>query len=230
MHDPAIPRGAYRASADEFLALTFVFLDQLLASWDSAERGLPASQVGVSWAELRDQGIPDSSVLYLLYQGHAEHLKPGGTSQDCPGCLVPAESLLLTEQSRIALTEVGRSFAERFLADVLFPEYGSFDATWDQILLGRFTPSYDGDNRLFVWGRHLLKRFRQPSGNQETILRAAEEMNWPSWFDDPLPKVPQMNPKVRLHDTIKWLNQRQSQYLIHFKGDGTGTRLGWEYH
>jgi hypothetical protein len=37
------------------------------------------------------------------------------------------------------------------------------------------------------------------------------------------------NPKILLHDTIKDLNRRQLPYLIHFKGDGTGRRIGWEY-
>jgi hypothetical protein len=137
--------------------------------------------------------------------------------------------LLLTDQSHFALNDHGRAVAEDFLVHVLFPDNDSLEAAWDQIQLGRFTPSYDSEDRVFVWGLHLLKRFRQPSHNQEAILRAAEEMNWPLWFDDPLPRVLGMNPKVRLHDTIKWLNQRQAKCLIHFKGDGTGTRLGWEY-
>ena len=34
-------------------------------------------------------------------------------------------------------------------------------------------------------------------------------------------------PKVRLHDTIKDLNRRQSLSVVHFHGDGTGRRVGW---
>jgi hypothetical protein len=33
---------------------------------------------------------------------------------------------------------------------------------------------------------------------------------------------------VRLHDTIKDLNRRQRRAFIHFVGDGTGKRVGWE--
>jgi len=33
---------------------------------------------------------------------------------------------------------------------------------------------------------------------------------------------------VRLHDTIKNLNRHQYPHLVHFKGDGTGTMVGWE--
>jgi hypothetical protein len=74
----------------------------------------------------------------------------------------------------------------------------------------------------------VLKRFRQPSANQELILQSAEELGWARWFDDPLPRGQANNPKMRLHDTIKDLNRRQSPPLVHFKGDGSGTRVGWE--
>jgi hypothetical protein len=156
-------------------------------------------------------------------------LKPESDAEEGPARLVPARSLLLTEQNRLSLTEEGRSFADHFLAELLGSEDGFFNTAWEHLLLGRFTPSYDAEQRLFIWGRHLLKRFRQPSENQEAILRAGEEMAWPCWFDDPLPHAAGMNPKVRLHDAIKWLNHRQVDYLIHFKGNGSGTRLGWEY-
>jgi hypothetical protein len=61
------------------------------------------------------------------------------------------------------------------------------------------------------------------------VLCSAEELGWPLWFDDPLPRQGGGRAKVRCHDTIKDLNRRQTPHLIHFKGDGTGMRIGWEY-
>src|SRR5437764_640806 len=55
------------------------------------------------------------------------------------------------------------------------------------------------------------------------------ELRWTRWLDDPLPRKPGKCSKQRLHDTIKDLNRRQTPHLIQFKGDGTGTRVGWEY-
>src|SRR5207253_80516 len=104
-----------------------------------------------------------------------------------------------------------------------------FDAAWDGLLLGRLLPCYDQSQRMFRWGAHVLKWFRQPAGNQELILLSAQELGWPGWFDDPLPPQNGQSAKARLHDTIKDLNRRQLPYLVHFKGDGTGTRIGWEY-
>jgi hypothetical protein len=75
----------------------------------------------------------------------------------------------------------------------------------------------------------VLKHFLQPACNQVILLCAAEELRWPAWFDDPLPPAPRKNSKKRLHNTIQDLNRRQTPQLVHFKGDGTGTRVGWEY-
>jgi hypothetical protein len=46
--------------------------------------------------------------------------------------------------------------------------------------------------------------------------------------DDPLPPTSGVLAETRPQDTIKDLNRRQGCYLVHFKGDGTGTRIGWE--
>ncbi len=92
----------------------------------------------------------------------------------------------------------------------------------------RKVPDWDAQRRELRWQGQVVKRFRQPAPSQEMILRAAEELGWPEWFDDPLPRVPGLNPKARLHDTIRNLNRHQQRRLLHFKGDGTGTRVGWE--
>lgn len=47
-------------------------------------------------------------------------------------------------------------------------------------------------------------------------------------IDDPLPPVFDIEPKRRLHDTIKSLNRHQKNRLIRFKGDGTGQGIRWE--
>jgi hypothetical protein len=139
-------------------------------------------------------------------------------------------SLLLTVSSSFCLTELGAACTDNFLAAALVLNGdGAFEALWDRLLVGLLTPRYDTEDRLFSWGRHVLKCFRQPSVNQELVLSTAEELGWDSWFDDPLPHRSGMNPKILLHDTIKDLNRRQIPHFIQFRGDGTGTRIGWTY-
>ncbi|MCA9075835.1 MAG: hypothetical protein KDA93_12430 [Planctomycetaceae bacterium] len=64
--------------------------------------------------------------------------------------------------------------------------------------------------------------------NQEVVLCAFEEDGWPERVDDPLPPQPDQDSKRRLADTIKCLNRKQVNKLIHFRGDGTGQGIVWE--
>ena len=77
-------------------------------------------------------------------------------------------------------------------------------------------------------GDVLVKQFKLPSPNQETVLMAFQEEGWPPRIDDPLPPHPELDPKRRLHDTIKCLNHNQQNRLIQFHGDGTGEGVLWE--
>lgn len=152
----------------------------------------------------------------------------GSRCKNYPPCK-PAHSLTLTDQSCFALNDKGAVFADAFLADALLPQFeGAFEDAWQKLIMGLLTPTYDREQRLFTWGEHILKRFRQPAVNQELVLISAEELDWPEWFDDPMPRKNGHNPKTLLHDTIKDLNRRQAEWLVHFKGDGSGRRIGWE--
>jgi hypothetical protein len=178
--------------------------------------------------DLRAAGLPDALLLWMLFQGHCERFpaRPGAQ----PRLDLALPSLPLTPTSAFALTPAGEEFVAWLLAGPLFSDHEEqFARTWSALAMGDLLPHYDRERRVFRWGRHLIKCFRQPSTNQEIILCSAEELGWPEWFDDPLPGPAGTNPKMRLHDTIKDLNRRQKMPLIRFKGDGTGTRIGWEF-
>ena len=89
-------------------------------------------------------------------------------------------------------------------------------------------PRWDGSRHELRWGRSLVKVFKSPSSNQETMLMAFEEEGWPPRIDDPLSPHPHVDPKQRLHDAIKGLNRNQKNRLIRFMGDGTGEGIRWE--
>ncbi len=74
----------------------------------------------------------------------------------------------------------------------------------------------------------VVKRFRWPAPNQETILCVFAEEGWPSRIEDPLPQGNGLDPKRRLGDTIKCLNRNQNANLIRFRGDGTGEGVLWD--
>jgi hypothetical protein len=172
--------------------------------------------------------MTDEGLAWMLYHAHLQHRAPAAASAARGEPAGTVESTRIHEGSTLSLTEAGVQFADRFLARALLPaDEAEMAGLRGVFQLGRLVPSYDAERRIFRWGQHVLKHFRQPSPSQEVILRTAEELGWPAWFDDPLPRG-HGNAKQRLHDTIKDLNRRQKPYLVHFLGDGTGTRVGWQ--
>jgi len=89
-------------------------------------------------------------------------------------------------------------------------------------------PTWDSQTRELRIDVVTVKRFKWTAVNQETVLAAFEEECWPHRIDDPLPPHPEQDSKRRLSDTIKCLNRKQINPLIHFRGDGTGEGVTWE--
>jgi hypothetical protein len=197
------------------------------ARWQAQDQGRDPNNHPLSLPQLRERGVPDQFLVLMLYHGHVRQFRPAVRPRSGRLRPEPANSLHLRANSLFALTEAGEAFADRLLRTRIGGE--ALRTTWNGYCPARLVPHYDPIGRVFRWGCHDLKRFRQPALNQELVLLTAQELNWPEWFDDPLPVQSGTNPKVRLHDTIKSLNHWQVPHLVRFKGDGTGTRIGWEY-
>jgi hypothetical protein len=223
-------RRPHGATAVQFVAFIQAYLELLLVRWDSLDHDRPPADGAVPLATFREWNIDEEVLRWLLFHDHVEHLKRTSYPNcKCSARLKQAASLILTEESCFALNDKGADFANTFLADALLPQVeGAFQAARDRLMIGTLLPTFRPDERVFTWGQHLLKHFRQPAPNQELILASAEELQWPEWFDDPLPGGHGRDPKSVLHDTIKDLNRRQLESLVHFKGDGSGQRVGWE--
>jgi hypothetical protein len=89
-------------------------------------------------------------------------------------------------------------------------------------------PHWDSLRRELTLDGQVVKRFRVPARNQETVLMAFEEEGWPAVVLDPLPPQDEQDGKQRLHDTIKSLNRSRLARVIRFSGDGTGEGVLWE--
>lgn len=90
-------------------------------------------------------------------------------------------------------------------------------------------PKWDRERRQLRWGGRVVKEFKLPAPNQESILVAFDEEGWPARIDDPLRPAVDVDPRRRLHDTIKALNRKQKCRLLRFMGDGRGTGVRWEF-
>src|SRR5262245_57533324 len=88
-------------------------------------------------------------------------------------------------------------------------------------------PFWDAIRRELRLGKRVVKRFRQPARNQETILAAFQEDGWPPRIDNPLPRKGDTQAVDRLHEAVKKLN-RAPRRLIRFLSDGNGLGILWE--
>jgi hypothetical protein len=223
----ADPRRAMPATREELLGFLIGYCQLLAAAYEAREQATPAALVPVSFRSLRRNGVSPRVLHWALFQAHLDHFE-ARPARDGGGWQV-RPSAVIGECSAFALTAAGVAFAELLVGHLLLSRSDDELAwAWGLLRVGELTPSYLPWQRVLAWGRHPLKAYRQPSENQEAILMAAEEMGWPPQFDDPLPRVRWGNPKVRLHDAIKHLNRHQLPHLVQFRGDGTGTRVGWE--
>jgi hypothetical protein len=125
---------------------------------------------------LTADGLDGDMLSWLLYQGHVHHFQR--TRRRGAVGMYGIAGVVAGPTSSFTLTEAGSAFAARFLAP-------GRAAKLIALPMGNLTPHYNKVHRHFCWGVHLLKRLRQPASNQEIILLAAEEQNWPIWFDDP---------------------------------------------
>jgi len=224
------PRSPRTANPAQFVVFIQTYLALLAARWDGLDHDRTPAEYAIPLTTFQRWDIDDNVLLWMLFHDHVDHLKPASLPNGqglAP--LKHVQSLILTDESCFALNDKGCAFADAFLADALLPQVESaFHAARNRLLVGMLVPAFRPEERIFTWGEHLLKHFRQPAPNQELILAAAEEQDWPEWFDDPLPPSGGRDPKLVLHNTIKDLNRRQLETLVHFKGDGSGQRVGWE--
>ena len=91
-------------------------------------------------------------------------------------------------------------------------------------------PVWDPHLRELRVGKLVIKRFRQPAGNQVTVLASFQELNWPCRIDDPLTGDSDFEPKRRLRDTVFALNRTHvTPNVLVFEADGTGTGIIWKW-
>lgn len=182
-------------------------LSLLRDAWEAAQDlGLRAEVFAVEVGELRSAGLTATDLRWLVAKGLADHLREVGKGNPPR----PARrDLRVADDSCFVLTAAGLRFAPGAAA----PAAG--------------VPRWDGAGRQLLWDGCLVKRYRVPAVNQEAVLAALEELGWPGRIDDPLPPAHDIDPRARLHDTIKALNRNQAHRLLCFQGDGTGRGVVW---
>jgi hypothetical protein len=221
-----LPRTAPPTSLSQIACFATLTSQQLrgLALLREAREAAEAAQTDV-WefaleiAQLHTAGLSNTDLRQLLccdlIKSGVETFRPDAARRSfrCPNSLaLPAQScFVLTEEGlrRIAVGEPAPAPPPKHPGKPLFPP------TWNPTL------------RQLEWQGVLVKRFRLPATNQETILSVLHEEGWPPRIDDPLPQTEGIDPKSRLRDALKRLNRNQVNRLVCFRGDGTGCGILW---
>ncbi len=203
--------------------------DAECAPWDFA----------VPIRNLRSLGLNESDLRWLVAKGFVNHAREVTVHGDDGRQFRPTGNLTFMRRSCFVLTAAGAGKARAVFGSLetanLPDDPPALPATNGAETNGRLACvaedpiiHWDPEARRLRINGQLVKRFKWPAMNQELILSAFQEEGWPVRIDDPLPCVPEQDPKRRLSDTIKCLNRKQACRLIRFCGDGTGEGVLWE--
>jgi hypothetical protein len=169
---------------------------------------------------LVDLGVDKSDLRWLVLRGFV-------TFRDRARRFQASTNATLRGDPRFLITEAGASAANlRGGGADSLPGRSSNPA--EIVSLCSQLPHWDADRHVLYLGQQVVKRYKRPSPNQDIVLSAFEEEEWPSHIYDPLPPKDEVVAKHRLHATIDWLNRNQETRLLRFRGDGTGEGICWE--
>lgn len=219
-------RGEVRLHLHEALGL-------LLQAYEYAlELEQDAWDLAVELHVLRAAKLTNSDLRWLAGKGYVEHAVEITGPNDLVRCFRRTPLLTLADSTCVVLTRSGVGVARETSSGDQVIALAKPQVLICNVLPADDVPSlprWDRQRRQLRMAGELVKEFKLPSPNQETILMAFEEDGWPPRIDDPLPPQPQLDPRRRLHDTIKALNRKQKNYLLRFMGDGSGEGIRWEF-
>lgn len=228
--DSHIADNTQLADALELLGRSYRYAQELACRrWEFAVELAALREAGFSTSDLRfliSKRLIDHGLETTMPGDKRRHFRKGQRSRLCErSCFVLSDEgvrLLAGRTGPSGDTAPGNGFPGGCAADRA--SNGS-----SQLENGKPLPHWDSSRHELRVGGRLVKQFKQPSPNQETILMAFEEEQWLARIDDPLPPVAEQCPKRRLHDAIKCLNRNHKSRLVRFRGDGTGEGVVWEY-
>ncbi len=171
--------------------------------------------------ELRESGVTTTDLRWLVSMGFVRHAVERTGVMETFRSFRATRNIAFDDRVCFVLTAAGVQFADRLGRLAAAPN------KLTSLSSPPVRPHWDATLRRLSYDGRLVKHFRLPAANQQTILMALEEENWPPRIDDPLPPFRQVEPRVRLHDAIKSLNRNQVHALLSFRGDGTGCGVVW---
>jgi len=185
-------------------------------------------QFAIRVDELRAHGLTDNDLRWLVRKGMIEPRLETTSPGDEERSFRQMTGVRLAKRTAFALTPAG------LLMHGSVPQETTsatglrrFDALRPPAPGASIIPHWDADRQELRVNGMVVKQFKVPAPNQEMVLAAFQEENWPPRIDDPLPPQAEQDPKRRLHDTIVSLNRTQKHRLVKFLGDDSGEGVRW---
>jgi hypothetical protein len=186
-------------------------------------------------------GMTNADLRWMVAKGFAEHREETTHFGDIHRSFRRGNNYFLNDRSSLILTLRGAALAETLFGETsdspqatlsVFTSRpsSSFLSPRPPVVLKKapaVKPCWDATRRELTLDGLLVKRFRVPALNQETILSVFEEEDWAEHIHDPLPLTMNIDAPTRLHDAINRLNRCQINSVIRFHGDGKGTGVFW---
>jgi hypothetical protein len=191
------------------------------SAWDFAVEIASMSQLGFTTTDLR----------WLICKGYLAHAREQVSPHNNERVFSPSDGLSFCEKTCFVLTVAGEAFARSICPPRTPAEAGNPEGMAEarSPAVSAAVPHWDKKCRELWVGEFMVKQFRVPAPNQETVLSVFEEEGWPARIDDPLSKQPGQDPQTRLRETIRSLNRRQKRRLLRFQGDGLGQGICWNW-
>jgi hypothetical protein len=190
-------------------------------------------------ARLYEAGMTSSDLRWMVAKGFAEHGEETSGYDDSHRSFRRSNGYFFNNHTCLILTPSGAALAEHvFHKTVRSPQARLLTGIFANARQAAYEtntpatsppkPRWDATRRELSLAGLIVKRFRVPARNQETILSVFEEESWAEHIHDPLPVTHDVDAPTRLHDAINRLNRCQINPLLRFHGDGKGTGVFWE--
>ena len=198
---------------------------------------------------LYETGLTISDLRWLVAKGFAEHGQESSVYGSPHRSFQRGDGFFFDRTTCVVLTPSGAAFVDQFLkapvgsslsvppTETTSLAEGETAAPGDGLPADNghkesipvpSSPCWNTSRRELSLRGTVVKRYRVPAQNQELILAAFEEEGWPEHIDDPLPVSDGVDSRTRLHDAINRLNGCQTNRLLRFRSNGTGTGVSWE--
>ncbi len=204
---------------------------ELAEAHDSARDALcDPWQFAVEISRLQELGLTYSDLRWLVEKGYAAHAREATGSADQNRKFAVGMNTTFSPDTRFVLTDAGLDLAGGNRPEPTLIRFTSQPASMPAaptVSAAHDRPYWDSNKGVLYFAERIIKRFSRAARNQEIVLCAFEEEAWRHRIDDPLPPSRNVEPKRRLHDTIKWLNRDHEAQVLAFLGDGTGEGVRW---